>query len=663
MSESQIKWLAPAPFWPLAPQEATPPALGCPQLLRFASDSFMDEFMTLIEHEPWRLSELRALPETWRYPQVAPAPAQAEVAHVRALTGGPCVARRRVRARALAGSQASAGTARRMPLKLYQPGHQRFYLVSACLVCRTPGLPDRILDTGAEERVSFVVRRLRPTSALADQITPPDLKSCDEYALIGAGPDSRWEKIVPASMAAQQVAGEEQLPLFGVSFTDDMRHRRRILAGLVPVGRREGYLAAIERSQAEDSGATTALDAREAALRAQVIEPWKQLIYRIDMIRRRANQQDKPPITTEKDGPGPDEKSGQLKEAREQAQEISWYILLDFAEYLAAYLPDVWAQVRGEPPARTLSDAEDALITRLKGVTLSPDLQRALLAGSGYTNANLWGSLHAALAGIVGCQELDTVTAPYDREDAAARKAWPEQLFPLADPEYPEPLYDAGNPDDVAIPVDNADDPARPGLLQAIVAALQAVPAPARMPPLPLAARRALASTEPAWFVIRCLFERPGCGPMAPAIVSDPTEPFQLAGFFDPDAPARPIRIALPVDISPGGLRKFDKNTAFMISDMLCGQIDRLGKLTFGDLVLSVLPWPFHKDLPVAKAGPCNAKGSTFGMICSLSIPIITICALILLMIIVSLLDLIFHWIPYFILCFRLPGFQARPKR
>jgi hypothetical protein len=48
------------------------------------------------------------------------------------------------------------------------------------------------------------------------------------------------------------------------------------------------------------------------------------------------------------------------------------------------------------------------------------------------------------------------------------------------------------------------------------------------------------------------------------------------------------------------------------------------------------------------------------GMICSLSIPIVTICALILLMIIVSILDYIFRWLPYFIMCFPLPGFKGK---
>jgi len=45
--------------------------------------------------------------------------------------------------------------------------------------------------------------------------------------------------------------------------------------------------------------------------------------------------------------------------------------------------------------------------------------------------------------------------------------------------------------------------------------------------------------------------------------------------------------------------------------------------------------------------GPCKSSPEVnIGMICSLSIPIITICALILLIIIVSLLDFIFNGCP-----------------
>jgi hypothetical protein len=95
------------------------------------------------------------------------------------------------------------------------------------------------------------------------------------------------------------------------------------------------------------------------------------------------------------------------------------------------------------------------------------------------------------------------------------------------------------------------------------------------------------------------------------------------------------------------------------MSDVLCGQVQRAKGLGFIDLVRAVLPFPLHKDLDVGGLGPCGG-GNAMGMICSLSIPIITICALILLIIIVSLLDLIFHWLPWFIVCFPVPGLKGK---
>lgn len=117
----------------------------------------------------------------------------------------------------------------------------------------------------------------------------------------------------------------------------------------------------------------------------------------------------------------------------------------------------------------------------------------------------------------------------------------------------------------------------------------------------------------------------------------------------------------MPIDISPAGLRKFRKNGTFMISDMLCGKIKGIRKMTLGDLVLSVLPWPFHKKLPDIDTGPCNqGSGNNIGMLCSLSIPIVTLCALILLIIIVSLFDMIFKWLPYLFICFPIQGLKGK---
>jgi hypothetical protein len=182
---------------------------------------------------------------------------------------------------------------------------------------------------------------------------------------------------------------------------------------------------------------------------------------------------------------------------------------------------------------------------------------------------------------------------------------------------------------------------------------------PLQMPPI---ASQAPLDMRQGWFVIRCVYERPLCGTIDPPVLSEPTKAFQIAGFFDPDAPARPIRIALPIDITPAGLRKFDRNTAFMMSDLLCGQVNRMKGITFMDLVLSVLPFPFHKGLDVPDSGGCKEGELSIGMICSLSIPIITICALILLIIIVLLLDFIFKWMPFLMFCFPLPGLKAKDE-
>ncbi|MFM7469904.1 MAG: hypothetical protein ACKO5P_00095, partial [Nodosilinea sp.] len=119
------------------------------------------------------------------------------------------------------------------------------------------------------------------------------------------------------------------------------------------------------------------------------------------------------------------------------------------------------------------------------------------------------------------------------------------------------------------------------------------------------------------------------------------------------------IRIPMPVDTSPAGLRKFAKNTSFVISDSLSCQIEKARSLTFGDLVLSVLPWPFNKKLNTSGA-KCNSSGIDIGKICTLSIPIITICALILLIIFVLLLDIIFKWVPYLIFWLPIPGLKAK---
>src|SRR5262249_35661747 len=83
-------------------------------------------------------------------------------------------------------------------------------------------------------------------------------------------------------------------------------------------------------------------------------------------------------------------------------------------------------------------------------------------------------------------------------------------------------------------------------------------------------------SASPAeTYAVRCAYERPQCVPRL-QVVSQASAQFQLATFFDNDAPARPVRIVLPTDVSIAGMRKFNKGVTFLISDSLQRKINRL---------------------------------------------------------------------------------------
>ncbi len=303
--------------------------------------------------------------------------------------------------------------------------------------------------------------------------------------------------------------------------------------------------------------------------------------------------------------------------------------------------PDNGAQVK--TPLGSLRDALKAI--RAPGVREGLESTELIYTD---TPASLgsasWPPFHFVLAGLNTSRAPD---GPFKNLGLLASTASAD-----VDPDPPAPSSDAQT-------AANAID-----RLTALVGrSLEAKPE-TDAPPLPFALqlRDALAANvaDAGWFVVRFVYIRRDCGPLHPPVLSAPTQRFQLASFFDPDAPARPIRVTLPLDTSPAGLRKFNKNTAFVLSDMLCGQVQRAKGLGFIDLVLSVLPWPLHKDLDVGAGGACNNGGINIGMICSLSIPIITICALILLIIIISLLDIVFRWLPYFILCFPVPGLKGK---
>ncbi|MEO0536686.1 MAG: hypothetical protein AAF215_22760 [Cyanobacteria bacterium P01_A01_bin.123] len=650
-----VQWRTAAPLWRFA--EPTDNAtLLRPALLRFTSDNFMDDFLTVATQAPERLGEWQVQPETWRQPAPIPPLPPLPSAFPAAAT--------------------ETAESDSEPLRLYQPAHERYYLVTANLVCRVPGLPDRTLKTNNDEQVSFVLRRYLEDAA-DNQVK--------EHALVG----DRWQPV--GDIDKQLLPGEATFPMFPVTYSEAGDYRRRSFAGLVPVGERERLLNAPRQSVPEADATATAANSLEDRLdqlvtlfNLDVAAPWREL--RRPVGEDPTNSAAPPgrelgPFTRtvqtsfndiNADGDDGDRQALQqtVIAQRDQLQLSSWYVLLDFASFLQTYLPQLWRVINGEVTVSSLPSAQRNLYNALDDIRFRPadetefelgglnDYYELLVgqqAAPGVTSIRLTRALRDA-------EEkrgyLEQTTVAYDSTNIPSAQDWPESVFLLCGRGLRaelDALDDTHDPDTRELTA--------PGLIRLALAA-EAATATRPIPQTPLAQAISFsAKTSDVannGFVIRCVFERPHCPPsLHPAVVSEPTQRFQMASYFDPDAPARPIRIPMPVDTSPAGLRKFAKNTSFVISDSLSCQIEKARSLTFGDLVLSVLPWPFNKKLNTSGA-KCDSSGIDIGKICTLSIPIITICALILLIIFVLLLDIIFKWVPYLIFCLPIPGLKAK---
>ena len=656
---------------------------AAPSILRFASDDFMEHLLAMLAADPRQVSEVIARPETWRTEvgvtpdlvQRVPMPRIAR-ALARVKTNG--TARTAVAAARHEDTVTESGVSRTLPLKLYHPAHQRHYLVTANLVCGTPGFPDHAVAGGGREKVGYVLRRLMLPPGTADE------SKREEFGFIKDASGARWQRVTSTSAAATadagMVDGEEMLPLFPLAFRDDVDHPRRMFGGVIPVARRDEYLgtrahrgapavvAGGASAHAAIRGATV-VSARKAQFKLDIAEPWKHLIRTAYFADAMMNDET-PEVVASWTAAKKREAADRL---HQRLQGESWLLLLDFADYLYVHLPNVWKAVEDRSKAGSLTVPEAALFTFLDTTDSITWPVAVLTPTFKPTNAPAFvPTLRDALRKIRAHRDtLERTTRTYP--DAGN---WPGFSYLMAGVRctFSPDGFKSGGPWERLAPARSTDKPAFETdgmgvdkIVALVVRALdktQGEPSPAV--PFAERLRDALVSTQgdEGWFVLRCAYVRCDCGPLDPTLMSVPSQRFQLASFFDPDAPARSIQISLPFDTTPAGLRKHSKGAAFVMSDVLCGQVQRAKGLGLIDLVRSVLPWPLHKDLDNGKSGPCTTKsGGSMGMICSLSIPIVTICALILLMIIVSLLDIVFKWMPYLIFCFPIPGLKAKPVK
>ncbi len=584
---TQIQWLAPSPLWPPLTAGTDRTAFRAPALLRFSTDTFMTDLQTQLATAPANLANYVAQAETWRSPAVG-----------------------------LSASTSAATTydddEAPPTLKLFQPVHARFYLVSASLVCRLPSLPDHTVKVNQGEKTTFVLRRLQVKSGVASSQagSPFDPQIYDEYAWIPGTTPPGWV-LASANCIAP---GEDKLPLFATTFGSNGT-QRRIFAGLIPSGRKQTYVGGVVLNQAGGQVTPSNPDPRQIDFQGQVLDPWG------DLVSWAAG------VTDIAAGQGANATADCIA-----AAQCSAFILIDFANFLAANLSGVWAVVQGTSPSSSLTGAQLALYNALAGASMG-ELQ----------DANTHTLADAMVLAKAAENALNSEILPSGSSLSSSSSQ--SQLLPSLPAGYPGPLLtDAGLTS--LIGRASEQDPLSQRQIETLIvnALNQAGPAPASAVPPP--------SNNPQnpqgddWYMVRCVYDRPQCAVLTlPAIpiISPPSQVFQLASYFDPDAPARRIQVALPVDTTAAALRKYDKGVAFMISDQLNQQMQRVTGL---------------KDLMNGNVGAPG--GFNLGMICSFSIPIITICAMIVLMIFVILLNIVFFWLPFLKICFPLPSFSAK---
>lgn len=522
-TQPRVQWVTPSPLWGQA--MSSPTEMQKPALLRFTADTFMDDLEALLQSKTRDLTPVKARPESFRARPI--------------------------------GAEANYISPAPTTLKLYQPAHGHFNLISASLVCRLAGLPDRHVE-GATETVSFVVRRI--------------LTNGDEMAWVNDPVDGKGWKTV--TQKKDLAAFEELNPMFPVGYTQD-DHRRRLFAGLIPTSSSESYLPA---PAAPDPAFTAALaaegDPRMEEAETRVLQVLQANFFRV------------PPANI-----SPDPKARTMLDNGQK--EASLFLILDLAEILYTYLPTLWTNhiYAGSAPSGITLDLFNLLNTATVGGANTLTWRQAL--------KTIWDERDDLMKG-------DPVTVSFNLKNAggfsvnALRNSLKSALGPYTPPSVP--------------PVSSVT---------------------------PTASMRQLPKFdvgEDIHYIVRCVYQRPNCTPLIPPVLSAPTEEFIISNFFDPDAPARSIRIPMPLDTTIAGLRQFPKNVGIMLSDKLREQMASV------------------TDLQKALDGEL-ASGETFdlGVICSFSIPIITICALIVLLIFIALLNIVFWWMPLLRICLPIP--------
>ncbi len=561
MAES-LGWLAPAPLWGEGGVGLESSELLQPFLTELMSDQFVTEFLAIMGAQ-----------------------------------GGASPTD-------LAGMAPDAGDGTAAtPYRLFQPLSQRYYLVTASLVCRRVGIPDRAVQRSKGERTTFVLRKLA-----ADGSEQAWIPATGAAANPGGPPTGSWTAACPGQLAA----GEDQLPMHpaavagfaapcstAAAFGMCTAGRRTVHYGYIPTSRRDRMVIPLTDADAvaklQQIDPTQQQQVPLGDLVSRVIQPWGFL-------------QGPPPPPTFPDA---------------NTDYASLYILLDLGDWLHTYLPAVYAALIA---GTSLSGAAGTLLQHLNGISVG---KRSAPPFQPPPPPSAWTPT--------------TPPAPVLLPEALRELASYEPLviggaIPGPVPsDYDLTSYDNLSPPPVPpLPANWLAQSSQSGSLAYFaLQALTEANLPLTVPPelsgmITVDPAVPPAGYAPDTYIIRTVFEHAPCAP----VLSGPSRPFQLARAMDGDAPARKIRIALP-DIS--NLRQFQRGVAIEMPPSLRRVLDRVTPAMLQGKGLGPDP------------------GVELGMICSFSIQIMWVLSFMVMFLFVISFNIIFWWLAFIKICFPIP--------
>ena len=133
-------------------------------------------------------------------------------------------------------------------------------------------------------------------------------------------------------------------------------------------------------------------------------------------------------------------------------------------------------------------------------------------------------------------------------------------------------------------------------------------------------------------YVLRLVYDR---GPHCDPILSEPTQPFKLARAVDPNAPARLVRIQAP-SVRLQDLRKYAQGVGIQMSGDLNKVMNRVGP-------------------NLLKGEGLDTGGTGIAMVCTFSLQILFIIALVLVFVFAIVLNIVFWWLAFLRICLPIP--------